>query len=82
MVLVSVMWLLLLTFRKNVSKKLKNNLSRLNTPGQGRKRASTAVEDRNLLRLCKKDRTKSSEVLSSELTLSNGKHLNVRTVRH
>ena len=67
-----------------MSKKLKNNLPRLNTPGQGRKRASTAVEDRNLnlLRLCKKDRTKSSAVLSSELTLSNGKHLSVRTVRH
>ena len=39
----------------NVSKKLKNNLPLLNTPGQGRKRASTAVEDRNLLRLCRKD---------------------------
>ena len=65
-----------------MSKKLKTNLPRLNTPGQGRKRALTAIEDRNLLRLCKKDRTKSSEVLSSELTLSNGEHLSARTVRH
>ena len=58
----------------NVSKKLKNNLPLSNTSGQGRERASTAVEDRNLLRLCKKDRTKSSEILSSELKLSNSKH--------
>ena len=65
-----------------MSKKLRNNLPHLNIPGQGRKRASTMVEDRNLLRLCKKDRTKSSEVLSSEVTLPNGKHLSVRTVRH
>ena len=67
----------------NVSKKLKHTILPLlmNTPGQGRKRASTAVEDRNLLRLCKKDRSKSSEILSSELTLSNDKHLSARTVR-
>ena len=65
----------------NVSKKLKNNLLLSNVPGQGRKRASAAVEDRDLLRLCKKDRTKSSEILSSELTLSNGKHLSARTIR-
>ena len=65
----------------NVSKKLKNNLSLSNTPGQGLKRASTAVEDRNLLRLYRKDRSKSSEILSSELTLLNRKHLSARTVR-
>ena len=65
----------------NVPKKLKNNLPLSNTPGQGRKRASTAVEDRNLLRLYRKDRSKSSEILSSELTLLNDKHLSVRTVR-
>ena len=33
----------------NVSKKLKNNLPPSHTPGQGSKRVSTAVEDRNLL---------------------------------
>ena len=65
----------------NVSKKLKNNLPLSNRSDQGHKRAPTAVEDRNLLRLCKKDRTKSSEILSSELKLSNGKHLSARTGR-
>ena len=64
----------------NVSKKLKNNLLLSNTPGQGCKRALTAVENRKLLRLCKKDRTLSSEILSCELILSNGKHLSARTV--
>ena len=65
----------------NVSKKLKNNhLPLSNTPGQGRKRAPTAVENRNLLRLCRKERTKSGEILSSELTLSNGRYLSTRTV--
>ena len=66
----------------NVSKKLKNNLPFSKIPGQSRNRASIAIEDRNLLRLCKKDRTKSSEILSSQLTLSNGKHLSARTVRY
>ena len=33
----------------NVSKKLKNNLPLSNTLGQGRKKASTAIDDRNLL---------------------------------
>ena len=65
----------------NVSKKLKNNLPLSHTSGRSRKRASTAVEDRNFLRLCKKDRSKSSEILSSELTLSNDKHLGARAVR-
>ena len=64
-----------------MSKKLKNNLPLSNTSGQARKRTSTAVGDRNLLRLCRKDRSKSSEILSSELTLLNDKHLSARTVR-
>ena len=65
----------------NASKKLKNNLPLSHTPGQGCKRASTTVEGRNLLRLCKKDRIKSSEILSSELTLSDDKYLSTHTVR-
>ena len=32
----------------HMSKKLKNNLNLSHTPGQGHKRVSTAVEDRNL----------------------------------
>ncbi|CAF4872642.1 unnamed protein product [Rotaria socialis] len=61
--------------------KLKKNLPLSNTPDQGRKKASTPIDDRNSLRLCKKYRTKSSQILSSELMLSNGKHLSARTVR-
>ncbi|CAF3118374.1 unnamed protein product [Rotaria socialis] len=48
---------------------------------QRRKKVSTPIDDRNLLRLCKKCRTKSSQILSSELILSNGKYLSARTVR-
>ncbi|CAF4526349.1 unnamed protein product [Rotaria socialis] len=55
----------------NVSKKLKENLLLSNAPCQGPKKASTPIDDRNLLRLCKKYRTKSSQILSSELMLSN-----------
>ncbi|CAF3380963.1 unnamed protein product [Rotaria sp. Silwood2] len=64
-----------------VEQKLKQNLPLLNLPGQGRKKASTATDDRNLLRLCKKGRTKSSQELSSELVLSNGKRLSTPTIR-
>ena len=65
----------------NVAKKLKQNLPLSNTLGQGRRKASTKADDRNLLRLCKKDRTKSSKELSAELVLSSGKQLSDRTVR-
>lgn len=65
----------------NVAKKLKQNLPLSNSPGQGRKKASTTADDRTLLRLCKQDRTKTSEQLSTDLVLSNGKQLSARTVR-
>ncbi|CAM4976400.1 unnamed protein product [Rotaria socialis] len=58
---------------------LKENVPLPNAPDQGRKKASTPIDDRNLLRFCKKYRTKSSQILSSELILSNGKHLSART---
>ena len=65
----------------NVAKKLKQNLPLSNSRGQGRKKVSTTTDDRTLLRLCKQDRTKTSQKLSSELVLSNGKELSVRTIR-
>jgi len=65
----------------NVSQKLKENLPLFNVSGQGRKKASTKRDDQRLLQLCKRDRTKSSQLLSSELVLSNGKHLSARTIR-
>ena len=61
-------------------KKLKGKLPLSHSPGQGRRKASTTTDDRNLLRLCKKDRTKSSKELSSEFFLSKGKQLSARTV--
>ena len=64
-----------------VTKKLKEKLPLLHSLGQGRRKASTTTDDRNLLRLYKKDRTKSSKELSSELLLSNGKRLSARTIR-
>ena len=65
----------------HVAKKLKEKLLLLHSPGQGRRKASTTTDDRNLLRLYKKDRTKSSKELSSELLLSNGKRLSARRIR-
>ena len=44
----------------NVAKKLKQYLPLSNSRGQGRKNPSTATDDQNLLRLCKKDRIKTS----------------------
>jgi transposase len=66
---------------KNIFAKMKQNLPLKNAPGQGRKRVSTPTDDRHLLELCKKDRTKSSQQLSSEWILSNGKTLSAVTVR-
>ncbi|CAF2046826.1 unnamed protein product [Rotaria magnacalcarata] len=36
----------------HVAKKLKEKLPLSHSPGQGRRKASTATDDRNLLRLC------------------------------
>ena len=55
-----------------VSSKLKQKLPLSNTPGQGPKKASTPADDRRLLRIMKKGRTQSSEMLATEWTLSNG----------
>ena len=65
----------------NVAKKLKQYLPLSNSRGQGRKNPSTATDDQNLLRLSKKDQTKTSQKLSSELVHSNGKQLSARTNR-
>lgn len=65
----------------NVAKKSKNGQPVNNIPGQGRKRLTTARDDRRLLALCKADRTKSSRQLSAEFTLSSGRLLSARTVR-
>ena len=62
-------------------KEIKTKLVFIDSRGQGRKKASTTTDDRNLLRLCKQDRTKTSQKLSSELVLSNGKNLSARTIR-
>ncbi|CAF3471855.1 unnamed protein product [Rotaria socialis] len=64
-----------------VSNKLKQKLPLSNTPGQGPKKASTPTDDRRLLRIMKKDRTQSSQMLASEWTLSNGKKMSAPTVR-
>ena len=64
----------------NVAKKLKQNLPLSNSCGQGSKRVSTTTDDRNLWRLFKYDQIKTSQELSAELVLSNGKQLNVRII--
>ena len=66
---------------RNVAKKLKQNLLLSSSRGQGLKKASTTTDDRDLLRLWEQDRTKTSQELSSELVLSNGKQLSARTIR-
>jgi hypothetical protein len=62
-------------------KKLKQNLPLSNSIGQGRKKASTQDDDRQLSYIMKKDRTKSSQMLAAEWTLSNGNKLCASTVR-
>lgn len=64
-----------------VSEKLKEKLPLSNRPGQGHKKESTPNDDRQLLRIMKKDRTKSSQMLATEWTVSNGKKLSAPTVR-
>ena len=65
----------------SVAKKLKLTLPLSNSRGPGRKTASIAIDDRNLLRLCKQDRKKIIQELSSELVLSSGKQLSAPTIR-
>ncbi|CAF3204833.1 unnamed protein product, partial [Rotaria socialis] len=43
-------------------KEAQENLPLSDAPDQGRKKASTPIGDQNLLRLCKKYRTKSSQM--------------------
>ena len=66
----------------SVAKKLKQNLLLSNSRAQERKKASTTTtDDRNLLHLCKQDRTKTSQELLSERVHSNGKQLSARAIR-
>ena len=65
----------------NVAKKTKLKLPLDNRPGQGRKKSTTTKEDRYLLTLMKKDRSKSSRELASEWNMTNGKAVSPRTVR-
>ena len=68
-------------FQTHVAKKLKQNLPVSNSRDQRRKKALITTDNRNLLRLCKQDRKKISQKLSSELVLSNSKQLSTRTIR-
>ena len=67
----------------SVAKKLKQNFPFSNSCGQGLKKASTTTttDDRDLLHLCKQDRTKTSQKLLSEFVLSNGKQFSAQTIR-
>ena len=65
----------------DVSKKLKQDLPLANSVGQGRGKATTPHVDCQLLRIMKKDRTKSSQMLSAEWALSNGEKVSACTVR-
>ena len=65
----------------DVSKILKQDLPLANSVGQGREKATTPHVDRQLLRIMKKDRTKSSQMLSAEWALSNGEKVSACTIR-
>lgn len=67
---------------QGVANKVKGKLPLSNSPGQGRKKGSTLADDRNLVRIMKKDRTKTSQELSTDWKLSNNKQLCTRTVRN
>ena len=64
-----------------VSNKLTQDLPLSNATGQHRKKATKSTEDRHLLQIMKKDRTKSSQMLAAEWNLSNGKNFCSSTVR-
>ena len=55
-----------------ISKKLKQDLPFSNSVGQGRNNATTPHDDWKLFRIMKKDRTKSSQMLSAKWALLNG----------
>ena len=59
---------------------LKQDLPLSNATGQGRKKATNSTEDRHLLQIMEKDRTKSSQMLAAEWNLSNGQNLCSSTV--
>ena len=65
----------------NVAKTLKQlYLYRIHMVKAAKKASATTTDDRNLLHLCKQDRTKTSQKLSSELVHSNGKQLSARII--
>ena len=66
----------------DVSRKLKQDLLLSNSFEEDRTKATTPHDNRQLLRIMKKDRTKSSHVLSTEYLLSNSKKVSACTVRH
>ena len=66
----------------DVSRKLKQDLLLSNSFEQGSTKATTPHDNRQLLRIMKQDRTKSSHVLSTKCLLSNGKKVSACTVRH
>jgi hypothetical protein len=65
----------------NIAQKIDNGEPLGNRSGQGRRRLSTAVDDRSLKIMAKKNRTKSSKVLASEWGQSIGKTVSSVTVR-
>ena len=65
----------------NVEKKVLNNDPLVNKPGQGRLKCTTRAEDRHLIQMCKRNRTKSSRQLSSEWSSAIGKLVSASTTR-
>ena len=65
----------------NVNRKLKKKLPLENCRGQGRKKATTSEEDRELIVLMKRNRRKTSKQLATEWNSSIGKSISPRTVR-
>lgn len=68
-------------FVRGIKQKVREYLPLINRPSQGRPRLSSVVDDRQLVRLSKTQRTLSSRGLSQQWSEMIGKRASARTVR-
>lgn len=68
-------------FVRNTANKMKRCEPLVNRPGQGRKRSTTRAQDKFIVNLAKRYRTKSSREIASEVNTSWSTNLSSRTIR-
>lgn len=68
-------------FVRNISNKMRRGEALGNRPGQGRRRATNDAQDKFIVNLAKRNRTKSSREIASEVNTSWSTNLSARTIR-